>query len=296
VATAAGDRRGLLYAAGNLGLVHLRQGDHLEAVNCCRQALSVAQEMGERQTASVYIGNMGEVYREQGDHLQATTCFVHALRIAVQLRDWTNVADQVANLAATAAAQGDHRQAEQLYVRAIGLARLLDAPYFLCAWLHQLARLRLEQGRLEEAYRLNQEALEVADRSSEREVQVPAFLLSVRLQVELGLLDADAATRRLEALEADWVEPQEKAPLLDAIWRLDPRRGAAREAAAGLYRKLYGHAPSVRYREAYARLTGAALPPGPPLPPLPEVLDGDPGSLEELLRQVDGAARQLEAT
>jgi tetratricopeptide (TPR) repeat protein len=265
-------------------------------VSYCREALAVAQEMGERQTAGVYIGNMGDVYRQQGDYARATTCFVHALRIAVQLRDWTNVADQMANLAATAVGQGDHRQAERLFTRAIGLARLLDAPYFLCGWLHQLARLRVEQGRIQEAYGLNQEALEVADRSNEREVQVPAFLLSLRLQVELGRLDADAATRRLRALEETWAEPQEKALLLDAIWQLDPTRDATREAAADLYRTLYEHAPSIRYRGAYARLTGVTLPPGPPLPPLPGMLEEDVESLDELLRQVDDVSRQLGTT
>jgi class 3 adenylate cyclase/tetratricopeptide (TPR) repeat protein len=295
-AKAAGDRRCLLYAAGNLGLVHLVRGNHLQAVRHSRQALAVAQEMGERQTASVYIGNMGEVYRQQGEQVQATTCFVHALRIAVRLGDWTNVADQVANLAAIAAAQGDHEQAERLFARAIALARQLDAPYFLCGWLHQLAKLRIEQGRVEEAHRLNQKALEVADRSNEREVQVPAFLLSVRLQVALGRLGADAATGRLRALESTWVEPQERAPLLDALWQLDPTQDKAREAAADLYRQLYQQAPSIRYREAYARLTGATLPPGTPLPPLPDALQEDAGDLDELLRQVDEVSLQLGAT
>jgi class 3 adenylate cyclase/tetratricopeptide (TPR) repeat protein len=289
-ATEAGDRRCLLYAAGNLGLLHLRQGNHLQAVRCCHQALAVAQEMGERQTAGVYAGNMGEVYREQGDHIRATRCFVHALRGAVQLKDWPTVADQLANLAATATAQGDHEQAERLFAQAIGLARLLDAPYFLCGWLHQLARLRLAQGRVDEAHQLNREALEIADRSNEREVQVPAFLLSVRLEVALGRTSADAATKRLRALEASWIEPQERALLLDALWQLDPTQEATRRAAAELYRTLYEQAPSIRYREAYARLTGATLPPGPPLPPLPDVLEEDVGDLEALLRQVDNVS------
>jgi class 3 adenylate cyclase/tetratricopeptide (TPR) repeat protein len=295
-AKAAGDRRCLLYAAGNLGLVHLVRGNHLQAVHHSRQALAVAQEMGERQTAGVYIGNMGEVYRQQGDYLQATTCFVYALRIAVRLGDWTNVADQVANLAATAAAQGDHQRAERLFARAIALARLLDAPYLLCGWLHQLAKLRLAQGRVEEAHRLNQEALEVADRSNEREVQVPAFLLSLRLQVALGRIGTETATERLRALEGSWVEPQERAPLLDALWQLNPTQNTTREVAADLYRQLYQQAPSIWYREAYARLTGATLPPGTPLPPLPDALQEDVGDLDQLLRKVDEVSLQLGAT
>ncbi len=295
-ATRAGDRRCLVYAAGNLGLLHLRYGDHMRAVAYCHQALSVAQEMGDRQIASVYTGNLGEVYRDQGDYVRATKCFVHALRTAVELGDWTNVADQVGNVAATAATQGHHREAERLFSRAIALARLLDAPYFLCGWLHQLAKLHARRGRLDEAERLNREALEIANERNEREVQVSAFLLSLRLQVTLGRVDTDAVIGRLRALEGAWVEPHERAALLDALWQLDPTQETARTAAADLYRTLYERAPSVEYREAYARLTGVTLPPGPPLPPLPKAVEGDVADLDELLRQVDKAASQLGAT
>jgi Tfp pilus assembly protein PilF len=80
---------------------------------------------------------MGAVYQEQGDTIRATKCFVQALRIAVELGDWTSVADQVASMAATAAANGNDHQADRLFAQAIAVARLLDAPYFLCDWLHQ---------------------------------------------------------------------------------------------------------------------------------------------------------------
>jgi hypothetical protein len=108
--------------------------------------------------------------------------------------------------------------------------------------------------------------------------------------VALGRTGADAATERLRALTGTWVEPQERALLLDALWQLDPTQEATRRAAAELYRTLYEQAPSIRYREAYARLTGATLPPGPPLPPLPDVLEEDVGDLDALLRQVDNVS------
>jgi class 3 adenylate cyclase/tetratricopeptide (TPR) repeat protein len=294
-ATRAGDRRRLLYAAGNLGLVHWRRGDHMRAVAHYHQALSVAQEMGDRQIVGVYTGNLGEVYRDQGDYVRATKCFVHALRIAVELGDWTTVADQVANVAATATALGHDLEAERLFSRAITFARLLDAPYFLCGWLHQLAKLHAGCGRLHEADRLNQEALEIAKERHEHEVQVPAFLLSLRLQVEIGRIDTDSAIGWLQALEDTWVEPHERAALLDTLWQLDPTQEAARKAASDLYRTLYERAPSVEYREAYARLTGVMLPPGPPLPPLPMAVEEDVRDLDQVLRQVDKATSQLGA-
>jgi predicted ATPase/class 3 adenylate cyclase len=296
-AAEARDRRCLLYAAGNLGLAHWRYGDHMRAVACYHQALSVAKEMGDRQIVGIYIGNLGAVYRDQGDHSQATRCFVHALRIAVELGDWAGVADQMACLAATAAAEGQDREAERRFARAITLARRLDAPYFLSDALHGLARLRLAQDRLEEAERLNQEALEVADRSNERDIQVRAGLLSVQLQVSRGRIGAEAAIGQLRALEGAWVEPRERAALLEALWQLDPSQEEAREAAASLYRALYEQAPSIRHRDAYARLTGVTLPPGPPLPPLPDELgDDDLGDVDALLRQVDEVSQQLGAS
>jgi class 3 adenylate cyclase/predicted ATPase len=292
-AAEAGDRRCLLYAAGNLGLAHWRYGDHRRAVACYHQALSVAKEMGDRQIVGVYIGNLGAVYRDQGDHTRATRCFAHALRIALELRDWTTVADQVACLAATAAAEAHEPKAERRFAQAIALARQLDAPYFLSDSLHELAKLRLAQGRLDEAERLNQEALEVADRSNERDIQVRARLLSLHLRVRLGRIDTDAAMDQLRALEGTWVEPHERAALLDALWQLDPTQEETRRAAAALYRGLYEQAPSIRHRDAYARLTGAKLPPGPPLPPLPDELQEDTGDVDALLRQVDEVSMQL---
>jgi hypothetical protein len=100
----------------------------------------------------------------------------------------------------------------------------------------------------------------------------------------------------LRALEGSWVEPQERAPLLDALWQLNPTQNTIREVAADLYRQLYQQAPSIRYREAYARLTGATLPPGPPLPPLPDALQENVGDLDQLLRKVDEVSLQLGAT
>ncbi len=295
-ATRAGDRRCLLHAANNLGLVHWRRGDHRQAVTRWQQALLVAQGIGDRQTAGIVIGNMGVVYREQGDDARAIKCSAHALRIAVELGDGTLVAEQVANVAATAAAQGKDREAERLFSRATALARLLDVPYLRCDWLHQQAKLRAARGRLDEAEELNQEALEIADERNEREVRVRACLLSLRLQVARGRMDAGAAVAKLRALEDASAEPHERAGLLDTLWHLDPTQEAAREAAAELYRALYERAPSVENREAYARLTGVTLPPGPPLPPLPEAVEEEVVDFDGLLRRVDQAAQQLSAT
>lgn len=292
----AGDKHGALHAAGNLAWAYLRGADHVQAIAFYRQALSLARDIGAGHAANVMVGNMGEIYRELGEFDRARTCAVHSLRMAIDIGDWSTVADQVANLGAIDAAQGRLDRAEQLLDRAVLLARELNAPHFLSDWLHRLARLHMATGRLRMAESLNAEALAIADEHQERDTQVSAHLLSVRLQVATGRIAAGSAAETLRAKAGEWTEPHELAALLDTVRQLDRRDDDARTAAAEIYRTLYERAPSIEYRRAYRRLTGELLAPGPPLPPPPAWVgqQGD-ADLDVLLRRVDRNARELEA-
>ncbi|HEY6596722.1 MAG TPA: tetratricopeptide repeat protein [Asanoa sp.] len=290
----AGDRNCTLHAASNLGWAYLRGGDHGQAIGSYRRALAVARDIGARHTANVIVGNMGEVYREQGDYARARACAMHSLRVAIDIGDGSSVADQVANLGAIAAAEGRSEDAGRLLGRAVELARDLDAPYFLCEWLHRLARLHLASGRPEAAERLNSEALAIADEHSERDTQVSAYLLSVRLRVALGRTDARTEIEQLRETAGAWTEPHEVAAMLDTMWQLDPGNEDARTGAAQTYLTLYERAPSVEYRNAYQRLTGVRLPHGPPLPALPVWIAADDSDVDALLQRVDRTLRRVE--
>jgi predicted ATPase len=286
-ATEAGDRRGVIHTANNLGLLYATRGDHMQALACVKQALTAAQEIGYRQMAAVIVGNIGELYLERGRYEQATACFAHALRIAVELGDWTSVANRVASLAATAAALGDLRNAEHRFTRAIRLARTLDAPHFLCEWLHALAKLLLSAGRPGDAEPLNDEALTVAARHGERDVELRARLLSLRLQVALGHVRPSDTARELRDLEHDWTGMPERAAILETLVDFYPAQTRTRAAAAALYRELHERAPNVEYRRAFERLTGTTLPPGPPLPPVPDAATVGSVEVDTLLLQVE---------
>ena len=287
-ATEAGDRRGVIHAANNLGMLYAAHGDHVRTLACFEQALTVAQEIGYRQMAAVIIGNIGEPYLERGGYEQATTCFAHALRIAVELGDWTSVANRVASLAATAAALGDLRSAEHRFTLAIRLVRTLDASHFLLSeWLHALAQLLLSAGRPGEAQPLNDEALTVAVRHGERDIELRARLLSLRLRAALGHMQTSEATEELRVLEDAWTGAPERAAILDALVEFCPADAGARAEAAALYRELYERAPNVEYRRAFERLTGTTLALGPPLPPVPAAATVGSVDVDDLLHQVE---------
>ena len=283
----AGYRPGVILAANDLATVRSELGQHAAAIAGFNEALSVAEEIGDRRMAALAIGNIGECHRRRGEYGLALRCFSHAFHLTAEVADRPNMVCFAGNLATTLAAQGREREAEQLLDRAVALARHLNAQYWLCESQFQRARLLAETGRADEAERANREALDIAEQYH-RGVELPARLLSLRLQVELSDMDRSTAIRELRSLRDIWTEPAEQAAILDTIWQLDPAQEQARRDAASRYRALYEQAQTVDYREAYERLVGAALPRQSPLAPIPASVSR-PLDLAWVLAQLDQA-------
>jgi tetratricopeptide (TPR) repeat protein len=296
-AAEAGHERGRGRIANDLATLHAERGDHADAVGYLREGLSVAQRIGDRWVAALCIANAAQLYLDRGEYDQAARYSAHALEVALELGDWGLITGGVWRFAAIAAARGEQRQAEGLLERAASLARAIGASFSVHESLYQQAKLLADAGRLEEAERTNQGILEAAAEADAR-TRLRAELLSIRLRVALGRLGRTAALARLEAMGAAASDTGEQAAIWETIWQVDPTREAARERAASLYRAHYEQAQTVECRDAYARLTGVELPPGPPLPPLLEPTDDRwvESDADALLRKVDEAASELERT
>jgi predicted ATPase/class 3 adenylate cyclase len=294
-AVEAGHERGRGRIANDLASLHAERGDHADAVGYLGQALAVAQRIGDRWVIALCIANAAQLYLDRGEYDQAARHGAHALGVALELGDRVLITVGVGRYAAIAVASGQQRQAEQLLERAAALARATGDSFSLHESLYLQARLLADTGRLEEAERSNREILEATAEADAR-TRLRAELLSIRLRVALGLLEPAAAHTRLEAMRAATTETGEQAAVLETIWQVDPTREDARQRAADLYRDHYEQAQTVECREAYARLTGIELPPGPPLPSPLEPFDDGRAELDAdaLLRKVDEAASELE--
>jgi class 3 adenylate cyclase/tetratricopeptide (TPR) repeat protein len=296
-AAEARDERGRGRIASDLATLHAERGDHATAVDYLGQALSIAQRIGDRWVVALCVGNAAELYLLRGEYARAARYSAYALRVAMELGDWSLITSGIGRLAAIAVASGKESQAQGLFAREAALARAIGYSVTLRYSLHQQAKLLAKAGRLEEAERMNQQALEVTAQA-DAQTRLQAELLSTRLQVALGRLDRTAAIARLEAMNAASTEASEQAAMSETIWQVDPSQETARETAAARYRALYEQAPTVAYREAYARLTGVELPPGPPLPSASESVESAPVQVDadELLSKVDQAAQELKLT
>jgi hypothetical protein len=78
-----------------------------------------------------------------------------------------------------------------------------------------------------------------------------------------------------------------------ALWKLDPAREDDRRVAADLYETLHVDRPNITFRARYRELTGETLPEPSGILDVPEGVKRYPGTVEELLAQVEAGLAQL---
>jgi class 3 adenylate cyclase/tetratricopeptide (TPR) repeat protein len=326
LATDLGDRRGQGEAVGNLGNVYDDLGDYAQALSCLEQQLDIARSIGDRQQqerahwslGSVYqnqrdfgralaaygdavriaesigdrrvvgltVSGMGLIYHDYGDYAAALACFIYHLAATLSLGNRVGITIAVGNLALVYTRQDRAAEAEPLFAQAVALARTLPTRYYLPIYLYEQAAYYLAAGRVAEARAPAEEAAALAGEAGERSLQFKTAVLALRIRAAQGDLTPEAARAAWADLFAAWPEPDQQAALHYTLWRLDPTQDAARAAAATAYAALYAATPLAEYRTRYGELTGAALPPAPPLPPPPGVVTASPPNLPALLAQV----------
>ena len=146
-------------AAGNAHELH----EYERSTELTKRRLRLARERSDRLDEAYCLNNLGLVEEKRGDTRAAAPLFRVAVAI---LRDLgTGRIDvPLSNLSRVSAWNGDFEIAEVLAVEALGLARdlgdleqVIDVTQFL-SWI------RIEQGRVAEAVKLQGEAVELADR------------------------------------------------------------------------------------------------------------------------------------
>ena len=228
---------------------------------------------------------MALTYLKGGDEARALTALTHYLAEAVPRATATPSPSAWATSPLLYTWQGHYLAAAPLYGRAIALARTLDTPANLLLYLYHAADYYTRQGRHAAAAPLNAEAARLAAATDNREFALKTALLDLYLRQARGATAPPAALREATALLAAWPAADEQAAILYTLWQLDPAPDAARQAAAGAYQALYATQPYVEYRQRYEALTGASLPPPPPLPDLPAAVAAAPDNLPVLLRR-----------
>ncbi len=286
LADQSANRRESLNAIGSIGLVHIHAGNYPRALERLARALEGAAEIGDRHTVMIAAVNIGVLYRLQGDHARALAAFHFVLDTAITLYERAAAAVAVGNIAWTFADQGLPERAEQLFARAITLAQALNIPYYLVDALYGRAELHARRGDYAAAQVSNNEALRIAEEAECPDIQLKAQILAIDVRVAMGLTERTRAAMEYEALLEQRAEPNERAAIYYALWRLTGADDRRRQAVE-LYEELAGATPNVEYRERLVELGASRLDAPVILPPLPSSMTEHATPLNTLLIQVD---------
>lgn len=288
------DKLGANTAVGNMGNAHLTLGHYPQALACYMEKLSSAVELGYQLGVGIAVGNMGLIYFERGDDYSALQCYVLSLKVGLLLGDRLGVAIALWNVARVQMAEQQYMEAEANLQRAVDIGRAIDTPYELCEFLYTLAELHLLRGHLLPARGINGQALDMSAEVERDYVRIRALLLEREICLAMGEISRSEALASLEALLPDWPGDEDQAAIHFNCWRAEPGQETHRQAAAGLYARLFEATPNIEYAHRYRELTGQGLPDAPLLDPLPEVVTRAILSLDTLVLQVDAMMKQLD--
>jgi len=118
-----GDRRGEVYALGNLGVAWGNLGEARRAIEFHEQSLAIAHEIGDRQGESNALGNLGNAWAGLGEPRRAIESYEQVLTISREIGDRRGEGNALNNLGVAWAALGEPRRATEFYEQRLVIAR-----------------------------------------------------------------------------------------------------------------------------------------------------------------------------
>ncbi len=242
-----GDHSGRARSFKLMGVAHLQLGHYEEASGFFQRGLEIWQATGDLRNAASMWSNQGEAARAGGDFHAAELLYQKALSIARQVGSCESELIYLNNLAAARLGQDQLREAEadlrEVIARAHAGRPFLSETYCL------LAEARLKQGRLADAIGFAENALRLAQASSNLLDLAAAWRLCALVYSLPAPPEAESAARPA---------PRDPATCFRESLNLLERAGASGEQARTLRLWSEWDRENGRLVDAEARLAAAA--------------------------------------
>ncbi len=147
----AKDRWGIAHVRDTLGTVEAARGRLEQAVHCYAMALVDKSLLGDRLGMAITLGNLGRVHLRVGRFADAIECFERDLTLCLELGDVRGTCRMHNDLGRTWIANGDWGQGEEELQRGAQLAQQNNFTDIAFYCHKDLAALRIEQRRFDEA-------------------------------------------------------------------------------------------------------------------------------------------------
>lgn len=180
----------------NLGIAHAEQGDSPAAQAYYQEALTMAEELGDRWRVTSARHNTGVELEINGDWEAAVGEYQAALATADQLGSARHQATVISSLGILRMKRGEYAESEAHLTRGLAVAEAASLRAYQVGALASRADLYLRQERMDEAGALLAQAREMAEEIEGRDQLPEIFRLIALLQVTEG--DARQALLTIE--------------------------------------------------------------------------------------------------
>jgi tetratricopeptide (TPR) repeat protein len=165
----AGDRWGVAYALGKLGLAARELGDRERARAAFEESLRLFQDLDDRWGVATALGYLGFMAVAEGALDEAETAYAESLAWFRERGDDTGVGMALSSLGGLAALRGDLGRAEELLCQSLELTQAIGDRWGSARSLAHLARIAMLRSQDRDAADLYQRALRVFGDLGDRE-------------------------------------------------------------------------------------------------------------------------------
>ncbi len=195
---------------GNIAVVHAESGQIEQAQREFQEVIEQFTALGKEESAATALENLSSIYDEQGDLEKSKRYTTQARQIFIGAQDLRSVVNTSLSLSSLARRGEQLDEAEKYALEALTMARKIDDLGWLNEALQQMARIRLQQNRpqdalvlLRECQSINQRVAAPLDTSETLDLQGQA--LEAQKQPQEALEKYQASIKLLESVRATTV-------------------------------------------------------------------------------------------
>ncbi len=146
------DKRGMGAAYCNLGNVYQHIGDNSTALDLYQKFLEIAQDLHDKSNIGMASNNMGIIYFNMGDYERALKFFENYLNICKELGDKRGVAIAYCNIGEVLMNKFEYDKAVALFKKSLKISREIGDKRGIASASYNLGYVYAEIGRLKLAY------------------------------------------------------------------------------------------------------------------------------------------------
>lgn len=160
----AGDQGTTSLVMNKLSRCYLAQGKLDAALKAQQQALHILRHIDDKHGQAMSLYQLGIIYQQKKAYERAEKPFADALDMAHKLGDRHLISDIFYSLAENARLRGQNDRVEGFIFPSFKIKRSIGDPLGLVRLYHLLGRVEADEGKLEQAKKSYQDAIEIFDK------------------------------------------------------------------------------------------------------------------------------------